>query len=79
MALLQNSFAAGLLYGRARFDQDFWKDFGATNEELDSLLKEHIQSMEEMPSINQDEFDDETDIEDFTATDDDRDPLDDIF
>jgi len=81
MALLQNSFAAGLLYGRARFDQNFWKDFGVSNSELNNLLKDHIDSMDGIPFIHEE---DETDIEDFTDNnnfdrDDDKDPLDDIF
>ena len=76
MALLQNAFAAGLLYGRARFDDNFWNDFSASNNELDSLLKGHLEHMEGIPFIHDE---DDTNIEDFTDTnnDDDRDPLDD--
>jgi hypothetical protein len=81
LALLQNSFAAGLMYGRARFDEDFWKDFRSSNIELDDLLKEHIENMESMPSLDSNIDDYDTEIEDFTDNniEDDRDPLDDIF
>ena len=80
MALLQNSFAAGLLYGRARFDENFWEDFAASNNELNNLLKDHIESIGDIPFIHEE---DETNIDDFTDNDfnndNDNNSLDDIF
>ena len=79
MALLQNSFAAGLLYGRAKFDQNFWREFGASNHELEELLADHMETMGKFPGIREEEED--TSTEDFTDSpdDEDKDPLDDIF
>lgn len=66
-ALLQNSFAAGLMYGKAQFNQEFEQNFPELNsEEFIQLINKFLEIHDpEVPRI---------DISDFTDSDQDSEP-----
>jgi len=79
-ALLQNTFSAGLMYGRAKFDEDFSYYFKASGEDLEkTTLKDFINKpADDMPSIH---LSFETELGEFFKDDhtEEQDFLDDIF